>query len=92
MFYDAWVHTPNPQEERISLSDPRTPAEMGAALVADGCLVSKAGRVSWAAYSDGQTEVRSFNFTATGQVVLFPRHLIRLDEVPIKPGTNVTEE
>ncbi len=92
MFYDAWIDTPNPQQERISLSDPRSPAEMGAALVADGYLVSKAGQVTWASYSDGQYESHKYHFKGTGQVVLFPGHLIRLAEVPIRPGTDVTED
>lgn len=91
MFYRAWIHTPNPQEESISLSDTRSAAELGAALATEGYLVSKRGEVSFAAYNDGQTTYRMFNFKGTGQVVLFPRHLIRIDEIVLEPGTNVTE-
>jgi len=91
MFYKAWIHTPNPQEETIYLSDPRTPAEMGAALAGDGYLVSTAGGVLWAEVSIGGFEARTFKFTGTGQVVLFPQHLIRLDEIVIEPGTETSE-
>lgn len=91
MFYRAWFHTPNPQKELVYLSDPRTPAELGAALVADGYLVSKGGEVAWASYNDGQVSVSSFMFKGTGQVVLFRDHLIRLEEHVIAPGTDVTE-
>jgi hypothetical protein len=91
MFYRAWMHTPNPQKELVYLSDSRTPAEMGTALVGDGFLVSKAGEVAWVGYNDGQVTANAFNFKGTGQVVLFAQHLIRLEEHVLAPGTSVTE-
>jgi hypothetical protein len=91
MFYRAWFHTPNPQQELVHLTDPRTPAEMGAAMVADGYLVSTGGEVAWAGYSSGQVTVSTFSFRSTGQVVLFREHLIRLEEQALPPGTTVTE-
>jgi len=91
MFYRALVHTPNPQQELIYLSDPRAPGEMGAALAANGYLTSLAGEATWAGFNAGDVTVKSFSFRSKGQVVLFARHLIRLDEVVIEPGTQVSE-
>lgn len=91
MFYRAWIHTANPQQETLHLSDPRSPDAVGAALASDGYLVARAGEISFAAYNDGQTTRRSFSFKGTGQVVLLKRYVIRLDEIVIEPGTDVTE-
>jgi hypothetical protein len=91
MFYRAWIHTPNPQQELIYLSDPRVPGELGAALVANGYLTSLSGEVTWAGFNAGDVSIKSFSFKSKGQVVLFARHLIRLDEVVIEPGTQVSE-
>ena len=91
MFYTAWIDTPNPQQETIQLSDPRSPGELGTALATDGFLVSNRGETSSAYYNDGQTTVGGFQFKSKGQVVLLARHVIRLDEIVIPPGTSVTE-
>jgi len=45
----------------------------------------------WAGFNAGDVSIKTFSFKAKGQVVLFARHLIRLDEVVIEPGTQVSE-
>lgn len=92
MFYRVWIHTANPQQEITYISDPRGPDEIGAALAAEGYLVARAGEVSFIAYNDGQTTHRSVRFKGSGQVVLLRRYVIRLNEMVIEPGTEVTEE
>lgn len=91
MFYTAWFHTPNPQQETVTVSDPRSPAEMGAALAEDGYIVTTAGTYAWGAYSDGGATRYSASFKRSGQVVLFRQHLIRLDEIVVPAGAQVTE-
>ena len=91
MFYTAWLDTPNPLQERVHLSDPRTPEEKGAALVADGYLASRGGDVTLMTYNSGDHQGSAFEFKGTGQVVLFARHLIQLKEYVIAPGTSVSE-
>lgn len=95
MFYTIQLdHGPN---EYLSIRDKRSPKQLASALSDDGVLVVERGDIVFGGLSyedaNGNTvESHSFNFTYRNRVVLMAKHILRIDETVLRPGTTVTED